>query len=269
MGIYELFDTYFLQPIRVEQGYNYFNTIVYAVIAFLALYLLNKLFKKHETKINVKFFASLLPFVAVGAFARVLVDKSILSRTFWTISPGIYLTIASLFILSYLLGNYLERKSKIKREKFVFGAGLILLIALIGIVLPINLTNIKFASLILGVFLLWITTVFLVLRKINWEWATRPLPFVALAAQLFDATVTSFIIQFFGAWEKHPLPRAVIEFTGTGFAFVPLKLIVILLALYFISKEMKDKSFRNLLIVSIAVLGFAQGLRNILGFVIA
>lgn len=269
MSIYKFFDNYFLQPIKIEQGYNYVNTVVYAVVAFSALYLLNKLFKKHGTKLNINFFASLLPFAAIGAFARVLVDKSILGRTFWTVSPGIYLTVAALFILAYTGGNYLNKKNKISRERFVFGSGLVLLASLTAIAFPFSFTNIKFASLIFGVFLIWIIILFLVLRKLNWKWATKPLPLVALSAQLFDATVTAFIVEFFGAWEKHPLPRAVIEYTGTGFSFVPLKLIVILLALYFIAKEVKDKSFRNLLMVSIAVLGFAQGLRNILGFVIA
>ena len=91
-------DTYFLSPIRFEQGYSYYNTIAYALIAYLSLWSLNKLFNKTKMKIDVKFLLTLLPFIFIAAFLRVLVDKREIIRAAWNVSPGIYILITSIFL---------------------------------------------------------------------------------------------------------------------------------------------------------------------------
>jgi uncharacterized membrane protein len=77
-------------------------------------------------------------------------------------------------------------------------------------------------------------------------------------------------VDFFGGVEKHPIPRYFIEHFGTGLVFYPLKLLVLLPAIYLIFTELKDrKQLRNFLLISIAVLGFAEGLRNFITLILA
>jgi len=258
---------YFISPIQYEQGYNYINTITYALLAFAFLFLLARFFRKTETKIDIKFLLSLLPFIVLGSFIRVLVDSGQLQRSFWTVSPGIYFSVAFLFFTSFIIAFYLEKFTEIQSLKTTAFFGLVLLLSLVVYSLPIKMTNLGATAIILTTFSLITVLSYFILKKLSWSWATNPLSFTALSAQLFDATTTSFLVQFFGAVEKHPLPRFVIDTFGSGFVFFPLKIIVILFAVYVITKEVEDRYLRNTLIISIIILGLAQGLRNILSFV--
>jgi len=84
----------------------------------------------------------------------------------------------------------------------------------------------------------------------------------ALNAQLFDALNTSFVLLFFGGFEKHVLPRAIIEFFGTPLAFIPTKLAIVIPVIYYLNKD--KTNFSKIIIVAIFVLGMAQGLRNLI-----
>ena len=84
----------------------------------------------------------------------------------------------------------------------------------------------------------------------------------ALTAQLFDAINTSFILLFFGGFEKHVIPRAIIDMFGTPLAFIPAKLIVVVPIIYYLNKDKNKLS--KLILIAIFVLGMSQGLRNLI-----
>lgn len=260
--------TYFIDPIRLEQGYTYYNSVVYALVAFAAIWGLSVMFKKADTKIDFRFMLQLVPFIVIGSFLRILVDKREIHRAAWNVSPGIYILVAFLFLASYVIGLLLNNYYKVDNWLTVTVLGTSIFLGLLISSLPLRVFHLIPAGFIVSLFALLSMSFHLIFEKLNWSWIMKPLPFFAFMAQLFDATMTAFLVQFFGAVEKHPLPKAVIDFFGTGFAFYPLKIIVILLALYVITKDVRNKTLRNLLIVSIFVLGFAQGLRNLLGFII-
>ena len=44
--------------------------------------------------------------------------------------------------------------------------------------------------------------------------------------------------------------------------------IIALVAVYLICTQIKEKELRNMLLITIAVLGFAQGLRNLLSLIL-
>ncbi len=74
---------------------------------------------------------------------------------------------------------------------------------------------------------------------------------------------SSFILHLFGGFEKHVLPRFIIEKTGTPFSFIPLKIAILLPILYYLNKS-KEKEFSKLILIAAFALGFAQGLRNLI-----
>jgi uncharacterized membrane protein len=256
-------DTYFLAPIRVEGGYNMVNTVTYAVIAFALLYVIFKLFKHFKVKINYNLFLSVTSFVFIGSGLRALVDHGQIARNFWTVSPGIYLFITSIFLLFVLLSKLIHNK---KSQFILFTSGRVAAIAFF-LCYDISFNNMGLAFSIVGLTASIAASFHFVFRKLKFSWALDRYAFTAFVTHLFDAVTTAMILFFVGGWEKHPLPRLFIENFGP-FSFIPLKLFVIIPSLYIISKEVEDRELRKFLMIAIAVLGFAEGLRNLISLVI-
>ena len=262
------FDTYFIQPIQVEQGYNFVNTIAYALLAFGLLYLLFKVFQKIKFKIDYKLFIAAIPFVLFGSTLRAFVDSDIVQRSFWTVSPGIYLLVTGAFLSTVIIGHVLKQKKVLPSWNLIpWTIGFILLASLIVVGRDTATENITLFLAISLVVILSSFASFVIFKNLRWKWIKDKFAFSAFSAHLLDATVTAMILTFVGGWEKHPLPRFFIENLGP-FSFIPLKLVVIIPAIYVISTELKDKQLRNFLLIAIAILGLAEGLRNLISLVL-
>lgn len=83
-------------------------------------------------------------------------------------------------------------------------------------------------------------------------------------AHIFDASSTFVAVDFYGYGEQHVVPSALTKLTGTAFVMYPLKIIVILSALYVIDLYVEDRTVKNMLKLAIFILGLAPGLRNFL-----
>jgi uncharacterized membrane protein len=85
----------------------------------------------------------------------------------------------------------------------------------------------------------------------------------AIAAHLLDASATFVSLTFYGYYEQHVLPTFLINLAGGAWIMYPLKMVVIIPVIYLIDKYAKeDKRLRNLLLIAVAVLGLAPGLRD-------
>ncbi len=85
-----------------------------------------------------------------------------------------------------------------------------------------------------------------------------------LSAHLFDASSTFIAIDFYGYGEQHVLPNALMNLAGTAAVMFPLKIAVILSALYVIDEYVEDDIIRNMLKLAIFILGLSPGLRDFL-----
>tara|TARA_Y100000034_G_scaffold67949_1_gene81981 strand:- start:2188 stop:2946 length:759 start_codon:yes stop_codon:yes gene_type:complete len=247
-------DQYFIKPFNSTIEYNIVNTLVYAILAFMGIVLIYKLLDRQKVEINAKLAISLIPYILLGALIRAYVDHNLIPKNLLTASPGIYLSIAAVFVAGLLL----------RRVILVGIAGLIITLILFGIPSIMN------AWYLLAITLVTLATIgisIFIAKKLNQKWFNQKLTLLAYSGQLFDALNTSFILQLFGGFEKHVIPRAVIRSVGTPFAFIPLKLIVVIPILYLLSKSKEDK-FARLILVSAFVLGFAQGIRNLTNILI-
>ena len=88
-------------------------------------------------------------------------------------------------------------------------------------------------------------------------------------AHLLDGAATAIGVEHFGAWEKHPLPRALIEASGTAFVMVPMKLIVVFLFVWLVRgpfrRDLEETpDLYHLVYLAVLVLGLAPGLRDML-----
>jgi uncharacterized membrane protein len=122
MTISEFFNQYFVYPLYNEISYNFFNTFTYAALGILSLYLFSILFNKLKVKVDFQFFLGLAPFIFLGSTLRALVDSNLLTYSFWTVTPGIYIAMTVLFLAIYIPTFFL-RKNKAWKRTALTGAG--------------------------------------------------------------------------------------------------------------------------------------------------
>ncbi len=247
---------YFLEPVRLGTGYNLVNTLAYAVLFVVALFLLYRVFKRQKIKIDRHFLLGVVPYIVLGSVLRVLRDAQILKSALF-VTPLIYFVTAFLALVALFMSRLIETK-RMKYYKIWFGAGVAL--ALIAISF-LRLANLHALSLILAMTFIWLF-VAAAIRKIFNPRILSIENSALLLVHIFDATSTFVSLEFFGYAEQHVLSSAVISALGPAGMYI-LKIPVVLIALYFVDKE-KDADMRNIIKLAVLVLGLGPGLRNTL-----
>lgn len=245
----------------LHPGYTLLNTIVFGLILGLSVLIIIKMFKWLD-KDPGDLFIPLIPFIFLGSGARALVDNGIYPLHLLLVTPGIYLVVGLSTIFTLLGSVYLERKFKWDYRYVIFTVGIILCIPNI-----LNLQNINLVAtgMVLGVWALF-TGIFYILKP-KWSLIREKFNLTVLSAHFFDASSTFIAVDFYGYGEQHVLPSALTNLGGTAFVMFPLKILVILLALYVIDTNIEDKTIKNTLKLSIFILGLAPGLRNFLSLI--
>ncbi len=242
-----------LNPFETE--YDIPTTLLYGFLFVIAVYLIYKYFvKRLKIKIDRKFSLAVLPFIFFGSSLRVLEDMKFLKSKLF-VTPYIYFLVAFITICVFYFFIKLKKK---EYWKFCNVIGFSLFLISISFV-PVY-KNPLFGSysylIVFGVF-----SFLYLLYKRNFISKENS---VALFTQLYDASITSVAMYFFGYKEKHVLPTFIILLTGNPFSFMVLKFIVIYIVLLYIDKKIKGKNLRNYLKFVIALLGIATGTRDLL-----
>lgn len=259
---------YFIEPIYDPAGaYNLVNTAVYAVIAIIALFGIYKLIQKLNIHIDNKFFYAIFPFIILGSSLRVFVDSEIYKISFWTVSPGIYILTAAIFLGVFLLSIGIERLAKIEYWKSSIAIGVGILILHFSLVASrLQLTNQIYGAAMIGLAIGASLLVYLGFRLTKFTSGQKN--FLPFPAHMLDAATTFIAVDFLGAIEKHPIPALSTSFLGTAAIMFPLKLLVLIPLVYYLNKEFEDKNLVNYFIIAVTVLGFAEGIRNLLTVII-
>lgn len=243
-------ENYFIEPFSATYEYNIINTLTYALFAFGGLFLLYKLLIKKKIAINQKLAYMIIPYLIFAAIVRAYVDNGLIQKTFFSVSPGLYLLTTAIFIVGIIL------------NKSIFTGVISVLYVPIKYGLP-HVQNLRYLIFIISIVFVAIWLSIKLAKKLKQKWFNNKLTILAFSGQLFDAINTSFILHLFGGFEKHVLPRFIIEKTGTPFSFIPLKLAILLPILYYLNKS-KEKEFAKLILIATFALGFTQGLRNLI-----
>ncbi len=266
MATADFLNKYFISPIYSDEGYNYINTIIYGLVALAALYGIFRLFQRLKLPVDKKFMLAILPFILFGSSLRVFVDLGIYKITFWTVSPGIYIITAAIFLASLLACWFALRESYWKACAV---AGLAICIVNFIFAWPsINLQNLHLGFLVLGLGIGVTLLVYFIMKNLRLGWF-HGMASWAVTGHMLDAAATFVAVDFLGFVEKHPLPRLMSDITGTAAVMFLLKLAVLLPAIYYINTDIKNENARNFLFISIATLGLAEGLRDLLAIVLA
>ncbi len=268
--------TYYIHPITHDTGYNPVNTITWALLLVLCLFLALKLLKQLDIEIDKTFIAALAPYIFVGASLRVMEDAELFSPpiSYTLITPLIYFLLFFCCIAILTISVKLSRSNKIRNYNYNVP------FALVGVIwLFVNLTILLrkeeiilpwvfFAVIgISGIILLVIYTIGV---KFGVNFLTEKLNVSVLAAHLLDASSSYIGIDLLGYGGKHVIEGIIVKYTGSAAGMYPLKLGILIPVLYLLDTQFdeKERELKNLVLLALLVIGLAPAVRNTLRMVL-
>lgn len=247
--------------IYLHPGYTILNTVVFGIILGISILFIIKLFR-YIKKDPADLIIPLIPFIFFGSSARALVDNNIYPLSYLLVTPGIYLLTGFLAIGTLIAAYLIEKKTQINYRYIIFAVGTVICIPNVLFLGPINLIA---ALQVVGVWA-FISSIFVIIRN-KWSLLSNRINLTVLMAHLFDASSTYVAVDFYGYSEQHVLPGALTGLAGSAIVMFPLKIAVILSALYIIDTYVEDRTIANMLKLAIFILGLAPGLRNFLSLI--
>ncbi|MDO8871378.1 MAG: DUF63 family protein [Methanoregula sp.] len=278
--ISEFFTTYYINPIRYGQPYNIVDTLTYAIILIISVYLISRWLDRIGIPVDGKFVLATAPFIVFGGLLRVVEDTGFITSDlhFLLITPLIFFTIFFFTVTALLLSRTLEKTGIIVSYHTAYaGIGTISCILAAAFLVWFGLTYSQIAvSILLIILALAIVTsaaVWAFMRyALKWEYASDPLYCVLIFGQLLDASATSYGIDLHSIvyTEVHVVGGALIEWTGTAFSMFPLKLAVLFPAVYVLQQYRKEAPpvLWHLILLAMIIVGFAPGVRGMVRMVL-
>ncbi|MDY6776775.1 MAG: DUF63 family protein [Candidatus Nanohaloarchaea archaeon] len=259
--------------VEAHPGYTLVSEAVYGLVLVYFLLLTVRLLDRIGSGRERNWVLYFVPFVVSGGLLRVVEDASVLSTpwSYLVISPVIYITLASIAVSSLLAGHLLEEHGLIGSQNSfvavtgtVFSAVLAVLLAFSGTVenawmLPATLALSGAVFVPFYAFLKHLSSNHPGLESVlGLEGGT------VLFSHLIDSSATSLSIDVLGYGEKHPVVEFVMGASGTPYAFLPAKILVISAVLYYLDDDLRAESplIYNLTLLGVLALGLGPGVRN-------
>ena len=252
----EFYMKYFAQP-----GYTTVQTIIYAFLLFIAIYLIYHLFlKKLDRELDNSFLLSLVPFILLAGVLRSLGpgDAEVLS-SFWFNTPGLHLLVTAYAIPSILASQTLERRTERSFLQYMWILGsLPLMFGVMG-TFSVGFKNPAVFGMVLGTAAVIAAPLYLVTYYRS-DWLSKVNHYI-LSGHIIDGSSTFITVSFFGYAEKHVLPGFLSEAVGI-WSMIPLKIAVVWPVLYLLDDIVDEQGFRTWLKAVVLSLGLALGTRN-------
>ncbi len=266
----DFFHKYFISPMQNYSGYNIVNTLTYGIILGIAVLFIFRLLKKLDIDISDGFTKALTPFIILGPTSRALVDAGVYPREYWSISPGIWITIGLstlglILIFKHILGK--------KWKKPFVGIGSVLVAINIVLIVREGVNLVPFVEVL--IFFILVYSLIFGFTRLDFDlWYMKKLSnsikanLMLFFAHIYDASTTFVGVDFHGYGEQHVLAGYLIELTGTAAVMYPLKLAflipVSLVLEELASKDEVDVMLLNLVKLAVFTLGVGPGTRNLL-----
>lgn len=260
MSMMRFIDRYFIEPVMSSQGYNIYNTLVYATLFLLGIYLTHRFLKKSKIKIGEEFFWSLIPFIILGGVIRALSQYTfvrgdgVLPLSFWFFTPGLYILISFFALVSLGISISLN-KNRYFGIMYMLGG----IPALLGLAFVLDEAAHYLEFLWIIGSSLGITLLLLGMIVRFWHTLYTKSNSLIISGFVLDATSSSIATAFLGYTPEHVLTKFIS--TANPFLFIPLKLTLILGALYFIEKESNEEE-KWLFKIALIILGLPHGIHD-------
>jgi uncharacterized membrane protein len=271
---------YYIDPIRYGEPYNVVDTLTYALILVLSVWLVYRWLKHSGISLDGGFILATIPYVVLGGLLRVVEDTGMITSDLRVllITPLIFFVVFFIAAGALVLSRYLEKKGVIPRFPPFYGgigAGLSAAVALVLAWYGLTYTTIDL--LVLGSILLIAAATSLAVMGLlqyvfRWEFAGDPLYRVLIIGQMLDASATGYGIDLgpIPYEEVHVVGSALIRWTGTAFSLFPLKLAVVIPAIYVLEMYRREgnREFANLVLLAMITVGLAPGVRDMVRMVL-
>jgi len=278
--VWDFLYEYYIGPIINGEAYTIVDTLTYAVILVIAVFLIYRWLTHTGIGIDRDFVLATLPYVVLGGLLRVVEDTGIIPYPYYVllVTPLIYFVIAFYAVAVLMLSWNLELRGIISNYSRGFAAGgiaacLISVVPLIAYGLNESRIALDVFAAILLMALGSTLAVWAVLRYVfRWEYASDLLYRLLIFGHMFDASATSFGIDIHEKVyvEQHVVGSALIDTTGTAFSMFALKLAVIVPAIYVLEMYRKEGNiqFWHLILLAMIVVGLAPGIRDMVRMVL-
>ena len=278
---------YYIDPVKYGEPYNIVETLTYAIILIIGVYLLYRWFSnskwlsEHGIKLDSGFILATIPYVVLGGVLRVIQDAGMVTGDwqYLIVTPPIYFVLFFFVIGMIFIGGTLRKNGIIKEFLWFYALMGCMAVLVITLILAAwGMAHTRIDLIILGIIpLMAITASVLVWAcmryLLKWEYVNDPLYLVLIFGQMLDASATSYGLTFHPAVhyiEQHVVGSNLIEMTGTAFVMFPLKLVVLFPAIYIMQLYRKEANpaFWHLVLLAMIVVGLAPGIRDMVRMVL-
>jgi uncharacterized membrane protein len=279
--ISEFIYKYYIDPIRYGQPYNVVDTLTYALILVLGVYILyrwlmrSRYLNRIRLTIDTPFILATLPYVVLGGLLRVVQDTGMITGNiqFLLVTPLIYFVLFFFTLGMIFLSRYLQAQGYIKNflSAYAFaGTMSVVTVALILAAWGITRTQIDLTVLfVIPLMAVAATAILWAFMRyvLSWKYVNHPLYITLLFSHMLDASATSYGIDMHPALryvEQHVVGSNLIAWTHTAFVMFPLKLVVLFPAIYVLEmyRPEADPDFWHLVLLAMIVVGLAPGIRD-------
>ena len=278
---------YYIDPVKYGEPYNIVETLTYAIILIIGVYLLYRWFSnskwlsEHGIKLDSGFILATIPYVVLGGVLRVIQDAGMVTGDwqYLIVTPPIYFVLFFFVIGMIFIGGTLRKNGIIKEFLWFYALMGCMAVLVITLILAAwGMVHTRIDLFILAIIpLMAITASVLVWAcmryLLKWEYVSDPLYMVLIFGQMLDASATSYGLTFHPAVhyiEQHVVGSNLIEITGTAFVMFPLKLVVLFPAIYIMQLYRKEANpaFWHLVLLAMIVVGLAPGIRDMIRMVL-
>ncbi|QYZ78786.1 DUF63 family protein [Methanofollis formosanus] len=271
---------YYIDPIRYGQAYTVVDTLTYAIILIIAVYLVYRGLQRFGISVDRKFVLSTIPYVVLGGLLRVVEDTGMITSDvrFLLITPLIFFVIFFITAGALFVSRLLELRGVVSDYARPYAwTGIVLSVASFLLLMYWGATHTQIDLFVLFVIpaMAVVTTAIVwgALRYLaGWEYVAEPLYTLLIFGHMLDASATSFGIDLHPLHyvEQHVVGSHLIGLTGTAFSMFLLKLVVIVPAIYILELYRKEGSpaFWHLVLLAMIVVGMAPGIRDLMRMVL-
>ena len=259
----------YIEGIINDSSYNHIDMLTYVIILFAGVYATLKLLNKLRIKVDEEFVIATLPYIFMGSVFRVIEDAGLLNPPvkYFFITPLIFFVVFAICLMTLVSVRYLEKIGRIKNYIRIYSA-VGVLFSLAGIfILILDSYKVQFDVVVYS--LLPAAALTGIIQKLS-----PAIGMVYLRSRVYSFVIFSFLLDSFttyigvdllGYTNKHPFSSFLTSIFGTGFVLVPLSLILVMLIILMLEKESwKVEDEKYMLVLTLIVLGFSMGARNLL-----
>ncbi|MFZ3169990.1 MAG: DUF63 family protein [Candidatus Methanoperedens sp.] len=271
-GLIDFINRNYIEGVVNDTSYNHFDMITYVIILLAGIYVVLKLLNKLRIKVDEEFVIATIPYIFMGSVFRVIEDADLLKPPvkYFFITPLIFFVIFAICFGTLLLTRYFEKLRKIKNYIRAYAiVGVILSLAGIAILIYYSSSGwnpgILIYSLVPAVILTEIVK--RVSPAIGMAYLRSRVYLFAIFSFMLDSFTTYIGVDLFGYINKHPFSSFLTSIFGTGAVLIPLSLIMVMVIVFLLEKDSgkdKNKDEKYMLILTLIVLGFSMGARNLL-----